>query len=188
VGEHVDDVVGVVYAKDLMRAEREGRGREPVEGTMRGAHFVPETKPVSELMREMQLGKFHMSLVIDEHGGIAGLATLEDLIEELIGDIVDEYDTEDADIVRLDNGNFRVQGGVPIDELNDLLETDVPHDGWDTVGGFVLGMLGHVPEAGESVRHNEWKFTVDEIDGRRIGTVVVNEDPDWEPIDDEEEQ
>ena len=188
VGEHVDDVVGVVYAKDLMRAEREGRGREPVEGTMRPAHFVPETKPVSELMREMQAGKFHMSLVIDEHGGIAGLATLEDLIEELIGDIVDEYDTEDADIVRLDNGNFRVQGGVPIDELNDLLETDVPHDGWDTVGGFVLGMLGHVPEAGESVRHNEWRFTVDEIDGRRIGTVVVNEDPDWEPIDDEEEQ
>ena len=135
----VDDVKGLAYAKDLMRAEREGRGRDPVSGIMRPAHFVPETKPVAVLMREMQAGKFHMALLVDEHGGIAGVVTLEDLLEELVGDIVDEYDTEDAEVERLDDGGFRVQGSVPIDELNDLLESDIPHDGWDTVGGFVLG-------------------------------------------------
>jgi CBS domain containing-hemolysin-like protein len=136
-------------------------------------------------MREMQAGKFHMALLVDEHGGIAGVATLEDLLEELVGDIVDEYDVEDAEIERLDDGTFRVQGSVPIDELNDLLESNVPHDDWDTVGGFVLGLLGRVPEPGEVVNHNQWTFTVEEVEGRRIGAIRVREDPDWEPIDDD---
>jgi CBS domain containing-hemolysin-like protein len=187
VGTTVDDVKGVSYAKDLMRAEREGRGTEPVKTTMRDAKFIPETKPVARLMREMQAGKFHMALLVDEHGGIAGLVTLEDLIEELVGDIVDEYDVEDAEIEHLENGSYRVQGSVPIDELNDLLESDIPHDDWDTVGGFVLGELGRVPESGESVQHHQWTFTVEEIDGRRVGAVRVTEDPEWEPIDDDEE-
>ena len=152
---------------------------------MRPAHFIPETKPVAELMREMQAGKFHMALLVDEHGGIAGVATLEDLLEELVGDIVDEYDVEDAEIERLDDGTFRVQGSVPIDELNDLLESHVPHDAWDTVGGFLLGLLGRVPEPGEVVNHNQWTFTVEEVEGRRIGAIRVREDPDWEPIDDD---
>ena len=185
IGNTVDDVQGLVYAKDLMRAEREGRGRDEVKGTMRPAHFIPETKPVAELIREMQAGKFHMALLVDEHGGIAGVATLEDLLEELVGDIVDEYDVEDAEIERLDDGTFRVQGSVPIDELNDLLESNVPHDDWDTVGGFVLGLLGRVPEPGEVVNHNQWTFTVEEVEGRRIGAIRVREDPDWEPIDDD---
>ena len=166
-----------------MRAEREGRGREPVSGILRPANFVPETKPVAVLMREMQAGKFHMALLVDEHGGIAGVVTLEDLLEELVGDIVDEYDIEDAEVEQLDEGGYRVQGSVPIDELNDLLESDIPHDGWDTVGGFVLGELGRVPEPGESSKHRQWTFTVEEIDGRRVGAVRVTEDPDWEPID-----
>ena len=187
VGTTVDDVKGLAYAKDLMRAEREGRGREPVSGILRPAHFVPETKPVAVLMREMQAGKFHMALLVDEHGGIAGVVTLEDLLEELVGDIVDEYDTEDAEVERLDEGGFRVQGSVPIDELNDLLESDIPHDGWDTVGGFVLGELGRVPEPGESLKHRQWTFTVEEIEGRRVGAVRVTEDPDWEPVDDYED-
>ncbi len=187
VGTTVDDVKGLAYAKDLMRAEREGRGREPVSGILRPANFVPETKPVAVLMREMQAGKFHMALLVDEHGGIAGVVTLEDLLEELVGDIVDEYDTEDAEVERLDEGGFRVQGSVPIDELNDLLESDIPHDGWDTVGGFVLGELGRVPEPGESLKHRQWTFTVEEIEGRRVGAVRVTEDPDWEPVDDFED-
>jgi CBS domain containing-hemolysin-like protein len=187
VGTTVDDVKGLAYAKDLMRAEREGRGQDPVSGILRPAHFVPETKPVAVLMREMQAGKFHMALLVDEHGGIAGVVTLEDLLEELVGDIVDEYDTEDAEVERLDEGGFRVQGSVPIDELNDLLESDIPHDGWDTVGGFVLGELGRVPEPGESLKHRQWTFTVEEIEGRRVGAVRVTEDPDWEPVDDYED-
>jgi CBS domain containing-hemolysin-like protein len=187
VGTTVDDVKGLAYAKDLMRAEREGRGGEAVSGILRPANFVPETKPVAVLMREMQAGKFHMALLVDEHGGIAGVVTLEDLLEELVGDIIDEYDTEDAEVERLDDGGFRVQGSVPIDELNDLLESDIPHDGWDTVGGFVLGELGRVPEPGESLKHRQWTFTVEEIEGRRVGAVRVTEDPDWEPVDDYED-
>ncbi len=187
VGTTVDDVKGVTYAKDLMRAEREGRGSEPVKAVIREAHFIPETKPVAQLMREMQAGQFHMALLVDEYGGIAGLVTLEDLIEELVGDIVDEYDVEDAEVEVLDDGTRRVQGSVPIDELNDLLESNLPHDDWDTVGGFVLGVLGRVPEPGEEVTHNQWTFTVEEVDGRRIGAVRVREDPDWEPIDDDDE-
>ena len=185
VGTTVDDVKGVTYAKDLMRAEREGRGREPVKAVMREAHFIPETKAVAELMREMQAGKFHMALLVDEHGGIAGVATLEDLLEELVGDIVDEYDVEDAEFEDLEDGTKRVQGSLPIDDLNDRLESNIPHDDWDTVGGFILGVLGRVPEPGEVVTHNQWTFTVEEVDGRRIGAVRVREDPDWEPIDDD---
>ncbi len=159
-----------------------------MSGILRPAHFVPETKPVAVLMREMQAGKFHMALLVDEHGGIAGVVTLEDLLEELVGDIIDEYDTEDTWVERLDEGGFRVQGSVPIDELNDLLESDIPHDGWDTVGGFVLGELGRVPEPGESLKHRQWTFTVEDIEGRRVGAVRVTEDPDWEPVDDFEER
>ena len=170
-----------------MRSEREGRGTEPVKGTMRQAHFIPETKPVAQLMREMQAGKFHMALLVDEHGGIAGVATLEDLLEELVGDIVDEYDVEDEEFERLEDGSYRVQGSYPIDELNERLEADIPRDGFDTVGGFVLGELGRVPEAGESLKHRQWTFTVEDIDGRRVGAVRVTEDPEWEPVDDEEE-
>ena len=187
IGSSVDDVRGLVYAKDLMRAEREGRGSESVKGTMRQAHFIPETKPVAELMREMQAGKFHMALLVDEHGGIAGVATLEDLLEELVGDIVDEYDTEAAEYEHLEDGSYRVQGSLPIDELNDLLDADLPHDGWDTVGGFVLGELGRVPEAGECMPYRRWTFTIEEIEGRRIGAVRVATNPEWEPSDDEDE-
>ena len=187
VGDTVDDVVGLVYAKDLMRAEREERSIEPVATITRPAHFIPETKPVAELMREMQKGKFHMAILVDEYGGIAGLATLEDLIEELIGDIVDEYDTESAKVESLSDGSYRINGSVPIDELNELLGSDIPHDDWDTVGGFVLGKLGRVPETAESVDHRQWTFTVEEVDGRRVAVVKVSEDPDWEPVEDEDE-
>ena len=128
-----------------------------------------------------------MAILVDEYGGIAGLATLEDLIEELIGDIVDEYDTESAKVEELPDGSYRINGSVPIDELNDLLGSNIPHDDWDTIGGFVLGKLGRVPETAESVDHMQWKFTVEEVDGRRIALVKVTEDPEWEPGEDEDE-
>jgi CBS domain containing-hemolysin-like protein len=187
IGTSVDDVKGLVYAKDLMRVERAGQHGEPVKNVMREAHFIPETKAVTELMRDMQTGKFHMAVLVDEHGGIAGIATLEDLLEELVGDIIDEYDTEDTWTQHLDDGSYRVQGSFPIDELNDLLESDLPHADWDTVGGFVLGRLGRVPIAGDEVRHRQWTFTVEELDGRRVGAVRVTEDPEWEPLDGDEE-
>ena len=183
VGATVDDVLGIAYTKDLMRGERENKGPEPVGAIVRPAVFVPETKPVARLMREMQAGKFHMAILVDEYGGIAGLVTLEDCIEELIGEIVDEYDMEDTDVERLDDGELRVDGGLPIDELNELLDEDLPNSDWDTVGGFVLSSLGHVPHEGESVEFRGHRFTAERMAGHRIARVRVSPVPGWEAPD-----
>ena len=183
-GETIDDVIGIAYTKDLMRAEREGKGQQPVASIVRPAVFVPETKPVARLMREMQAGKFHIAILVDEYGGIAGLVTLEDCIEELIGEIVDEYDMEDNEVERLDDGELRVDGGLPIDELNELLDEELPDSDWDTVGGFVLSSLGHVPHEGESVEFNGHRFTAERMEGHRIARVRVSPVPGWEAPDD----
>jgi CBS domain containing-hemolysin-like protein len=180
VGEKVDQVVGIAYTKDLMRVEREGKGGQSVAAVMRPAVFVPETKPVARLMREMQAGKYHMAILVDEYGGIAGLVTLEDCIEELVGDIVDEYDVEDAEVERLADGELRVDGGLSIDELNELLELDLPDSDWDTVGGFVLSTLGHVPREGESVEYHGHRFTAERMEGHRIARVRVAPVPGWQ--------
>ena len=173
VNEGIDDVVGVAYAKDLMRAEREGHGADIVTTVVRPARFVPETKPVARLMREMQAETFHLALLVDEYGGIAGLVTLEDCLEELVGDIVDEYDREDAEVERMPDGVLRLDGGMAIGDVNDLLSLELPDDDWDTIGGFVFGTLGHVPEAGEHVDREGFRFTADKVDGRRIALVRV---------------
>ncbi len=173
MGESVDDVLGLAFTKDLVRAEREGRGAEPVAACVRPARFVPETKSVARLMREMQAAKQHMAMLVDEYGGIAGLVTLEDCLEELVGDIVDEYDAEEAEFERLPDGVLRVEGGLDVEELNELLGTELPDDDWDTVGGYLLGMLGHVPAEGEVVEAEGHRFTVERLDGRRIARVLV---------------
>ena len=184
VGENLDEVLGIAYTKDLMRVEREGNGQQPVASIVRPAVFVPETKPVARLMREMQAGKFHIAILVDEYGGIAGLVTLEDCIEELIGEIVDEYDMEDNEVERLDDGELRVDGGLPIDELNELLDEELPDSDWDTVGGFVLSSLGHVPNEGESVEYHGHRFTAERMEGHRIARVRVSPVPGWEAPDD----
>ena len=168
-----DDVLGLAYTKDLMRTEREGGGGRPVTDFLRKVHFVPENKPVNRLMREMQAEKFHLALVADEYGAIAGLITLEDCLEELVGDIVDEHDEEDAEVQRLADGDYLVDGAMAIGDLNDLLDINLPDDDWDTVGGFLFGTLEHVPDEGESVVHEGWRFTAAEMDGRRIRQVKV---------------
>lgn len=169
----IDDIIGVVYTKDLMRAEREGRTDVAVRTMIREAHFVPETKRVAELMREMQREKFHMALVVDEYGGTAGLVTLEDLIEELVGEIVDEFDVEEAQIERLPGDNYRVNARMPIDEVNELLHADLPTGDWDTVGGLLFSLLGHVPAEGESARVDGHRLTAEKVQGRRIGRVRI---------------
>jgi CBS domain containing-hemolysin-like protein len=186
VGENLDDVVGIVYTKDLMRVEREGGGFQPVSSVMREARFVPETKPVARLMREMQAEKFHMAILVDEYGGIAGLVTLEDCIEELIGDIVDEYDIESAEVQQLGDGELLVDGGLDIDEVNELLGVEVPTEDFDTIGGFVFGRLGHVPTEGESIEFEGHTFTAEKVEGRRISLVRVTPIPGWEPPETDE--
>ncbi|MBW3610715.1 MAG: hemolysin family protein [Actinobacteria bacterium] len=169
----IDDIVGLVYAKDLMRASREGRTSATARTLAREAHFVPEAKRVAELMREMQAEKFHMAIVIDEYGSTAGLVTLEDLIEELVGDIVDEFDVEDPLLEPLPGGDVRVAARMPLDELNDLLHLELPEGDWDTVGGLVFDLLGHVPAEGETVNVNGHVLRAERVQGRRIGRVRI---------------
>jgi CBS domain containing-hemolysin-like protein len=167
-------IPGIVYAKDLMRAVRDSRGDEPVRNLVRSARFVPETKRVAELMPEMQREKSHMAIVVDEYGGTAGLVTLEDLIEELVGEIVDEYDVEEAPVEPLPDGAIRVNARMPIDELNDLLQAEFPEGDWDTVGGLVFNLLGHVPTEGEWVDYDGHRLRAERVQGRRIGRVRIS--------------
>ncbi|MGH9152414.1 MAG: hemolysin family protein [Acidimicrobiales bacterium] len=170
----IDDVVGIVFVKDLMRAEREGRTAEEVRNLVREAHFVPETKRVTELLREMQRGKFHIAVVVDEYGGTAGLVTLEDLIEELVGEIVDEFDVEEPVVEDLGNGEVRVNARMPIDEVNELLRAELPTGDWDSVGGLVFNLLGHVPIEGEAVEVDGHRLVAEKVQGRRIGRVRIS--------------
>jgi putative hemolysin len=177
----IDDVIGIVFLKDLIRAEREAKGGEEVRKLVREAHFVPETKRVTELLREMQKEKFHIAIVVDEYGGTAGLVTLEDLIEELVGEIVDEFDVEEPPVEQLANGEVRVNARMPIDELNDLLHADLPTGDWDSVGGLVFNLLGHVPTEGEEVVVDGHKLVAERVQGRRIGRVRVAKVPEPAP-------
>jgi CBS domain containing-hemolysin-like protein len=172
-GQEGDDVVGIAYTKDLIRAERGGRGEVSVHELVREVRFVPENKPVRQLMREMQAGKFHLALVADEYGAISGLVTLEDCLEELVGEIVDEYDNEAPDVVRLPSGEYLVDGGLAVSEMNDLLDIRIPDDDWDTIGGFVFNTLGHVPRRGDSIEYDGWQFIADEVEGRRVRRLRV---------------
>jgi len=173
----IDDILGLVYLKDLIRASRDGAGTQAVErvdGLSRDAHIVPETKRVAELMREMQKEKFHMAVVVDEHGGVAGIVSLEDLIEELVGDIVDEFDTEEPLVNDLGSGAFSVSGTIPVDEVNDKLGLSVPeNDDWDTLGGYLFHRLGHVPDIGEHVESDGHLFTVEKMGANRIDRIRV---------------
>lgn len=172
-GENIDDIVGLAYVKDLIRAELDDREMDEVGTLLRPPHFVPETKRVAPLLREMQQHSFHMAVVVDEYGGIAGLVTLEDLIEEIVGEIVDEYDVEDPLIERQPDGTLRVDGRMLIDELNDLSGLELPVGDWDTVGGLVFDRFGRVPREGESRECDGYLLRVERVQGRRITKVRI---------------
>jgi putative hemolysin len=169
----IDDVEGIAYTKDLMRAERVGRGEEPVLASVRAAVFVPESKEVPSLLRQMQEEKFHMAIVVDEYGGTAGLVTLEDLLEELVGDIVDEFDVEEPDVERHPDGTVVVSGRYAVDDADELLGAELPQGAWDTVGGLMLDLVGRVPDVGDSVEVDGFRFTALEVRGRRIARVRI---------------
>jgi CBS domain containing-hemolysin-like protein len=171
--ETLDDVIGIAFTKDLIRAARSGKEHCPVRDVCRPANYVPETKRVAPLMREMQAGQFHLAVVIDEYGGTAGVVTLEDLIEELVGEIVDEFDVDDPLIVPLGGGQFRVSSKMDVDEVNDLLGADLPAGDWDSIGGLVLALTGHVPSEGESIEVDGHLLVAEKLQGRRIGSVRI---------------
>jgi CBS domain containing-hemolysin-like protein len=176
--ETIDNVVGLVFLKDLAARASSNEGSEPVSNVLRTAHFVPESKRVAELMREMQKEKFHMAVVVDEYGGTAGVVTMEDLLEEIVGEITDEYDIEEPQLERLPDGRLRVPGRTPIDDVNEELEADLPHEEWDTVGGLVFSTLGHVPAEGECLTLAGYEFCAERVQGRRIVSVLIRTLPD----------
>jgi CBS domain containing-hemolysin-like protein len=170
---NTDDIVGLVFLKDLVARSANGEGAAPVRQCLRSAHFVPESKRVAELLREMQTEKFHMAIVVDEYGDTAGLVTMEDLLEEIVGEITDEYDDDEPTVERLPTGALRAPGRTPIDEVNELLDADLPSEEWDTVGGLVFNALGHVPVEGECVTVDELEFCAERVQGRRIVSVLI---------------
>jgi magnesium and cobalt exporter, CNNM family len=178
--DSTDNIIGLVYLKDLVSLERGDQGFEPVRTAVRPAVFVPEQKRVAELLREMQQKQFHMAIVVDEYGGTAGLVTMEDLLEEIVGEIADEYDREEPQLERISDTELRVPGRTAIDEVNEELDVELPDDEWDTVGGLLFNLLGHVPEEGETVCLQGLEFSAERVQGHRIVTVHVRrlESPD----------
>ena len=175
--ESTDNIVGLVYLKDLVARARHGAEMEPVRASLRPCVFVPEGKRVAELLREMQKQNFHMAIVVDEHGDTAGLVTMEDVLEEIVGEITDEYDVETPELERLADGGWRVPGKLPIGNVSEATGARFPDDEWDTVGGLVFNFLGRVPEAGDKVTSEGFDFTVERMEGQRIMSVLVRPEP-----------
>ncbi|MDA8291136.1 MAG: hemolysin family protein [Actinomycetota bacterium] len=181
----LDDIVGIAFTKDLMRALRSGGDDRPVVSSCRPAHYVPETKRVAPLLREMQADQYHLAVVVDEYGGTAGIVTLEDLIEELVGEIFDEFDVDEPLVEPLSETEYRVSGKMAVDEVNDLLGTDLPVGDWDTVGGLLLHLRGQLPLEGERISAGSEELVAEKVQGRRIGSVRVVRAAPPPPGDDE---
>ena len=183
--ESIDNVVGLIYAKDLLiylNQTRPGKKAAVLKKMMRSPYFVPETKRVSELLKEMQLKKMHMAVVLDEYGGTAGLVTIEDLLEEIVGEIFDEYDLEETMVEVLSSDSYRLDARASMDQARELLGVDLPEYGGETIGGFVYDLIGHSPVAGEVVKYNNLRLEVEKVVGRRITkiTVIKEEEPQAE--------
>ncbi|MCY3786414.1 MAG: hemolysin family protein [bacterium] len=172
-GEGIDDIVGLAHVRDLIAAVRDEGDDRPVGEVMRETGFVPDTKRTAELLREMQGGRSHLVILVDEFGGTAGLVTLEDLLEEMVGEITDEFDVEQALVEDVGEGAFRVSGRVPLSDLSEVLQAELPSGRWSTVGGLIFTMLGRVPAEGESLDVNGHRFLVERVQRRRIARVLV---------------
>ena len=179
VGENEDDVVGIAYLKDIVRRvqeHREGEAVETVGSVMRSATYVPDSKPIDELLREMQARQIHLAVVIDEYGGTAGLVTIEDILEEIVGEIADEYDVETPRVEWLDESTARVTARLPVEDLAELFEVEIDVEEVDTVGGLLAYALGRVPIEGSMAEIAGLSLKAESIAGRRnrIGTVLVH--------------
>jgi CBS domain containing-hemolysin-like protein len=194
IGENTDQILGIVYLKDVAAVLHNlGPDQEPpaVDELAREVRYVPDSKPVSDLLRELQKESTHVAIVIDEYGGTAGLVTLEDLIEEIVGEIVDEYDTESAEAVALGDGSYRVSARMSIDDLGELFDLELDDDEVDTVGGLLAKALGRVPIVGSTVQVHGLSLRADRLEGRRnrvshiIAAAVAKEETDLEDLLDE---
>lgn len=192
VGESVDDLVGVLYLKDLVRHRHlhADADDEPVDGLLRPPVFVPESKPVDELLREMQQGASHIAMVVDEFGGIAGLVTIEDALEEIVGEMTDEHDQSAPEVEDLGDGTYRVPSRMPVDELGELFDLTLDDDDVDTAGGLLAKALGKVPLVGSSADVGGLVLTAERVEGRRkqVATLLANRPADRPAHDETEPQ
>ena len=180
IGENSDDVIGIVYLKDIVRRvfdRRDAEQTETVESLMRPAFMVPDSKQVDELLKDMQAARTHMAIVVDEYGGTAGIVTIEDVLEEIVGEIDDEYDTAAPEVAKLENGSVRVSARMHVDDFADLIDVDVESEdeGVDTVLGLMGKRLGRVPIPGATIDVDGWRLTAEQGMGRRnrIGSVLA---------------
>ena len=172
--ESLDNVVGILHVRDLFRALRDrGMHDLKVEDIIRPAHIVPETKDLAALLAEFRRANQHMAIVVDEYGDMEGIVTLEDLLEEIVGDIEDEFDLPDESIEQIDEDTVIIDGTFPIDDFNERLKTEMPDEDYHTMAGFVFGLLGRQPEAGDTINHDGMRFDVLEIEGSRILKLAV---------------
>jgi CBS domain containing-hemolysin-like protein len=170
--EHVDVIIGLLYAKDLLRCLRENHTEAAIRDLLRPAYFVPASKKVNQLLREMQLQRIHLAMAVDEYGGIAGLVTIEDIIEEIFGEIQDEYDVDEETLYQsFGEHAYILNARLDIDSLSKLLDIDLDEEDADTLGGLIYSRLGHVPVPGEIVDLDGWRLRVVSVDGRRIHQV-----------------
>jgi len=182
----VDNIIGVIYAKDLLTAlAKKGKEHCVVSEIMRNAYFVPETKKISVLLKEFKKAKVHIAIVVDEYGGTAGIVAMEDLLEEIVGEIHDEYDVEEQNALWLNESTVLMDAGLDVDDVNEMINTSIPNEDFDTLGGFLYHQLGLIPVGGEVVEWENVTFTIKEIHGNRISKVLVKlnepEQPDEEP-------
>lgn len=170
--DSIDNVIGLLYAKDLLRLQINPGEKDSMRKFLRPAYFVPESKKVDELLAEMQAKGIHIAVVVDEYGGMAGLVTLEDIVEEIVGEIRDEYDQKEELLVQMVNEDeYLFKARVSLDDFNDALGTSVESDQTDTLGGILYGELGRVPAEGDSMRIEDWELIIEEVRGRRIGKI-----------------
>jgi CBS domain containing-hemolysin-like protein len=172
--ETLDNVVGILHVRDLFRALRDrGMHEVKVEDIIRPAHIVPETKDLAALLGEFRRANQHMAIVVDEYGDMEGIVTLEDLLEEIVGDIEDEFDLPDESVEQIDEDTVIIDGTYPIDDFNERFKTEMPDEDYHTMAGFVFGLLGRQPEAGATIDHDGMRFDVLEIEGSRILKLAV---------------
>jgi putative hemolysin len=172
----VDNVIGIIYARDLLACMRDRHTEVGIRETMRPAYYVPEAKKVDDLLRELRRRRVHMAIVIDEYGGTAGLVTIEDLLEEIVGEIRDEYDIQEEELFRiLDENTYLVDGRMSIDEINEMLDVRIPKDGFDSIGGYIFSEIGDIPGVGERLGLPDLglELVIDKTDGRRISKVKI---------------
>ncbi len=170
----LDDIVGLAYAKDVLRSLHDGQVDKPLGDILRPAPFMPESMKAADCLREMRRRKSHMVIVIDEYGGTSGLVTIEDLLEEIVGEIADEYDSEEPNVEPLPDGDYRVNARLGIDEVNELLDVQLPSTEWDSIGGLVFNLIGDVPKEGQEVEFMGLRLRAERVQGRRLGRVRIH--------------